>query len=69
MIVVRSSWFVTHGSWLVKALSTSHEQLATSHKKRAVYKDSSFFTHNMVGGNGFEPSTPSMSTRYSNQLS
>ena len=48
MIVVRSSWFVTHGSWLVKALSTSHEQLATSHKKRAVYKDSSFFTHNMV---------------------
>ena len=37
-------------------------------QKRAAYKDSSF-SHDMVGDNGFEPSTPSMSTRYSNQLS
>lgn len=62
MIVARGSWFVVRDS-------TSHEQLATSHKKELSIKTALFFTHNMVGGNGFEPSTPSMSTRYSNQLS
>ena len=57
-------WLVDTGSSI-----TSRVPLVDERQKRLCHNMTKPFSHNMVGDNGFEPSTPSMSTRYSNQLS